>query len=261
MSNAVILYENKAEAASLFTSGAIPSLPVVNLLEPQPRKGAGWAASSAYVEADLGSAAPLGMVVVHGTNLTAAATRRVRLATSQANLTASPLHDSGTAAAGADSRYMGSFAYLLSADVSAQWLRIDVSDVSLSEIFLGLLLAGQPLRPSANFAFGWGLGLQDYTQKFRSDIGLTHIKPVDQKARVINLRYDAVSEADAFSDISLLEMQRLAGTGKNVAFMTDPTGAYKAKQLVVGTVEALEPISNPLIDLLFSQSFILTERL
>jgi hypothetical protein len=241
MARGVILYDDRVAAATLSGAATVSGLPVSNMQDPQPRKVARWSGTTGYVVADFGASVPVGMVAVAGTNLSTGATRRVRLSSADATGAAGDVHDSGTAAAGADPRYNGSFGYVLSSDLSARYLRVDFTDATLSFIDAGLLLAGPCLRPGKNFAFGWSLGYRDMGQADVSPIG-TLFASRRGRGRVVDLRFPYATAAEAMT--GFLEMKRIAGITENVAVWPENDGTYKTQQLVIGLVADALPIRN-----------------
>lgn len=94
MSNIIIA---KPYSATITAASAASTMPASNLNLAQPTDV--WRSTSLtsqYIVADLGSAKAVDTIALMFTNLTSAATMRIRGATSQANLTASPGYDSST---------------------------------------------------------------------------------------------------------------------------------------------------------------------
>lgn len=257
MANGYLLFDDRIAAATLTGDAGVAGLPLANLQDPQPTKVARWQATSGYVVADFGAAVPVGGLVLHGTNLSAAATRRVRLSSADATGAAGDVHDSGAAAAGVLATYRGSFAYMLSSDLSARYLRLDLADASLSFIDAGVLLAGPVFRPARNFSYGASIGFQEFGRNERSPVGITFTSQ-RARARALSLRFEYASASEAYGH--LLELQRLAGITRNVALVPDPGGTNAAKQLMVGTLQDLTPISNTFYNI-HSTTLSLVERI
>lgn len=243
-SGVCILYDDRIPAAVLSTSGAISSLPVSNLQDPQPRQIAGWTGSIATIFVDFLTATEIGAVVAAVTNLGSTAVRRVRTSDSDPTCLSGVTHDSASAAAGADSRYNGTFSYILEEPVTARYLRLDVSQDGLSEVFIGLLLAGPTLRPIKNFDWGWGGGWRDAALQDQSPAGLIHTSR-RVKHRVLELTFRAASESEAWGDVSFFEMGRIAGLSENIAVIPKPSGTYRAAQTIVGPLIDLNRSDQP----------------
>lgn len=241
MAHAYLLYDDRVPAATLSGAATVAGLPVTNLQDPQPSRVARWTGTTCHVVVDFGAATPVGMVVLAGTNLTTTTTRRLRLSSTDATGAAGDVHDSGTAAAGADARFNGSFAYMLAADLAARYLRVDLTDAGLAFIDVGLLMAGPAFRPGRNFSFGHELGYQDFGLQEPSPVG-TLFASDRRRVRATTLRFDYATEAEAMA--ALLEMKRITGVTRNIAVVPNPGGAYPASRLVVGVVADLVPIRN-----------------
>lgn len=257
MANAYILFDDRVLAATLSGLAPVSTLPLANLQDPQPSKVTRWTATSAHVVVDFGVSTPIGAVVAAGSNLTSSATRRVRLSSTDATGAAGDVHDSGTASAGASSSFRGAFAYTLSADLSARYLRLDVADATLTFIDLGLLLAGPAWRGARNFSYGAAIGYADFGVSETSPVGVTFTSQ-RARARSINMRFDFASELEAHTQ--LLELHRIAGITQNIAVIPDPAGSYRAQRLVVGTLEDLTPIINSQFNI-WSTSLSVRERI
>lgn len=241
MGRATILYDDRIPAAALSGAATVGGLPLANLQDSQPRKVARWSGTSCHIVADLGAPSLVGLVALHGTNLTAAATRRVRLSSSDGTGEAGDVHDSGAAAAGADPRYSGTAVYVLAANASARYLRIDLADASLSFIDVGLVLAGPAFRPARNYSFGAAFGYVEAGSADASPIGVMFANRRGRR-RAVSLRFAFATEAEAMTDH--MELSRIAGATENVVVVPDPGGAYRAQQALVGLVADTTEIRN-----------------
>jgi hypothetical protein len=256
MGRATILYDDKVAAATLSGTAPAGGLPLANLQDPQPTKVARWSATTAFVVADLGATFSIGLVALGGTNLSTSATRRVRLSTVDTTGAAGDAHDSGTAAAGADPRYNGTVLHVLSANVSARYVRVDVTDATLSFIDAGLFLAGPAFRPTRNYSFGATFGYQDAGGAEQSPVGKLFVNRRGRK-RVATLRFAFASEAEAMVDH--MELSRIAGATENVVIVPDPVGTYVAAQSLIGLVEDVTEIRNEAFNV-WSRTITVVER-
>jgi hypothetical protein len=257
MAKAVILYDDKIPGAILSGAATAGGLPLANLQDPQPRKVARWIGTSGHVVADFGAAVPVGLVAISGTNLTAAATIRVRLSTADATGAAGDAHDSGVVAAAADPAFNGAAFRYLSADVVARYLRVDLADATRSWIDAGLLLAGPAFRPWRNYSFGYTLGYQDFGLNEKSPVGITF---TSERARVraAALRFEFATSAEAMGPHT--ELSRLCGVTRNVAVIPDPDGAYRSAQAIVGTLDDVLPVSHAAFNV-WSRTLSIVERI
>lgn len=257
MAKAVILYDDRIRGAVLSGAATAGGLPLANLQDPQPRKVARWIGTAGHVVADLGGATPVGLVAISGTNLTAAATVRVRLSTVDATGDAGDAHDSGVIGAGADPAYNGAvFHYLGAADKIGRYLRVDFADSSLSWLDVGLLLAGPAFRPGRNYSFGYSLGFQDYGLNEKSPIGITFTSERG-RCRSAALRFDFATSAEAMG--AHMELSRLCGVTRNIAVVPNPDGPYLAAQSIIGTLDDVLPVSHSAFNV-WSRTLSIVER-
>ena len=139
------LYDNVAKGAMLTSAQAnVPSMPLANLQDAQPRRRARLNAASVVLDVDLLAALPVDCVAMLSTTLSANATIRVRLA--NMSRFASVLADTGTINAEAQDEAQGNVVLVLPAPVTARYLRIDLPDGATAFMDIGLLLAGHLWR-------------------------------------------------------------------------------------------------------------------
>ena len=160
----------------LTASGAAGSLVAGNLLTDDVTEV--WrvgAVSGVNLVVDLGAAAAIGMAALINTNLTSGATWRIRGATSEANLTASPGYDSGTVSAWPAAASTEIFGYvnplsIPAAPQSYRYWRIDLTDASNPAGYLqaGRLVLATVIEPGRNFRRGRQVGWSDPSVKKRT---------------------------------------------------------------------------------------------
>ena len=155
MANLVLGYDDRVRPGAITGTSALVTLPVVNL-QTQPlgqlwRGGPGVTTASLLV--DFGGSRTIGAVLLAGTNLTPAATWRVRLSTVDATGNAGNAFDSGTVSAAVDPRFRLAL-LVLPTDATGRYLKVDLSDASLPWLEAGRLAALKLWRPRRNFAFG-----------------------------------------------------------------------------------------------------------
>ncbi|MCA3413861.1 MAG: hypothetical protein INF84_04595 [Roseomonas sp.] len=147
------LYDNAAKGAVLTSAQAnVPSMPLANLQDPQPRRRARLMGSSATITADLGAEVPVDCVALLSTTLSANATIRVRLA--NVSSFATVLADTGSINAEAQDEAQGNVVLVLPAPVTARYLRLDLTDGAAAFMDIGLLVAGQLWRLQRGTAYG-----------------------------------------------------------------------------------------------------------
>ncbi len=147
------LYDNVAKGAVLTSAQAnVPSMPLANLQDAQPRRRARLHAASATLDVDLLAALPLDCVALLSTTLSANASIRVRLA--NVSSFATVLADTGTINAEAQDEAQGNVVLVMQAPVTARYLRIDLTDGAAAFMDIGLLVAGQLWRLLRGTAYG-----------------------------------------------------------------------------------------------------------
>lgn len=237
--------------ATIETVGSEDSdFPATNLQlqEPtMPWKTAGL--SSMYVNIDMGSALPINFAAIVATNCTSSATWRVRGATSEANLTASPGYDSGNQTVwpqtNLDTYERVSGFDVMGSDQTYRWWRIDITDGSNPDGFVqvGRLFLAQAWQPAVNLAYGWSLGFKDLSKLTRS-LGSSAFTNNRRPFRVLNLTLDFQSEDDMYDNA--FQFDKLRGKSKDYIFMRDPDSAnHLHDQSFQGLVTNLRPIVNP----------------
>lgn len=263
MSNIVIATPALSDEATITAGSEAGALQASNLQTIQVADP--WRASdlnNAYLVVDLGSAQAINLVALIANNASSSATWRIRGATSEANLTASPGYDSGSlsmlAKAGlADWSTTDAVLWLSSAQ-SYRWWRIDVSDASNADGYFqaGRLYISAAWQPSVNLNYGWQMGFVDFSLRPRSAGG--QVVPLERsRARYLVLSLDFQSEADLYDNA--FEIDRTRGHSKDIFVLRDPDSAsYRQEQSIYGLQEELAPIINPRVNM-FSKRFRIEE--
>jgi hypothetical protein len=268
MTNAVLGYDNRFDAAALTGSGsAIASLPVANLQDKQPRKYYGTTGGSTFWIADFGAAgAPIDVVATIRSNLTAAATTQVRVSSADPTGVAGDVYNSGSIAAGADPRFYGGVLHILPARATGRYLRVDYADAAafldaagtIAGIDLGRVFAGPLFKPSRNFRFGGGLGFMDLGTKKQSVGGQIHTKK-GAKPRVLALAWQYMTEADFYA--GALEIDRTVGATDDLLVVRNPAAiANVAAGWLWGVPSDLQLPTEAALRL-WQKSYTVTERL
>lgn len=238
--NCVLAWVNLADGASLTGGGAVSTLPVQNLQDPQPRKLYRTIGTSAYAIADFGSPQPFDVVGATATNLSAGGTSRVRASNSDPTVTSSLIYDSSTDGAavkiGPDPRYLGNVFTLPSSQQTARYVREDLTDVTLANIDWGRWFVGAKFVPNATISEGYGFGFDDTGAQGRAVFGQLHTRK-GQRPRQCSLKLDFLSAAEAKAE--MLEMQRQAGVTGDVLYIENPVDATNpAAMAFIGLVQA-----------------------
>lgn len=214
MANLRIIYDNAIDRATLSASSTAGSLAVSNLLTDI--KSAVWRATgiSATLTATWSAAEIVSGVVLPFTNLTPAATIRVRGYTNIADAT--PAFDTGTIAAcaattigpwgwasgtvGANSFAYGGGAYArawIGAPAAVKKITIDLVDAAnpAGYVEAGRLVAGAYWSPVWNFDYGTSVTMVDSSKQQRSDAG-DLLTDIGTRHRKQNLSLSTMPEAD-----------------------------------------------------------------
>lgn len=238
-----------SDAATLTSGGTIAaSLPLANLQAMQPGKVCRFTdLSGMHIVADLGAAQEVNQVWLGYTNATSAATWRVRGATSEANLTASPGYDSGSAdiwpVSGLDDWDTVNGLRWLSTAQTYRWWRIDIADAANPDGYfdIGRLYIAKAWQ-AGGIQFGWSLGWLDDSEIERARGGQMH--PVERpRRRELSFTLHGKSEAQMYGDA--FAIQRLRGRSRDVLVVRDPMQTtWLQHQTLYGLMTELRPIVN-----------------
>ena len=237
MANLVLGYADRVRPGSLTGSSALATLPVANL--QTQRLGQPWrgqpGVTSAWLVADFGAAKSIGAVLLAGTNLSPAATWRIRLSSSDASGAAGDVLDSGMVAAGVDVRFRLAL-LVLATDRAGRYLRLDLADATLPWLEAGRLAALALWRPRRNFAFGLQRGLNDLSKVARGEAGdVFALRGAVQ--RTLTLSLQAVFRDELVADVE--DLLRSAGLTDDVLVCLDPASGNLGFESIWGTMEQL----------------------
>lgn len=152
MAGAFLWDDKVAKAASLtaVTGTPVASMPLSNLLDPQPRLRARLLGSAAGILVDFGGDTAIEAIALISTTLPSDATIRWRAGPTSAV----SAFDTGTLAASISDAANGNVILVNSSVVTARYLQIDVASGSATAIDLGRLAAGTLWRVSRAMAYG-----------------------------------------------------------------------------------------------------------
>lgn len=243
MANAIIGYVNRIDEAVLTTDSQVTAAPISALQAPHVAES--WRAvggvTSCYILAAFAAQYPLGALALIGTNLSAGATWRVRLSTNDATGANGNAYDSGTIGAGVDTAY-GYAIHIFPTAKTGRYLRIDITDATLSQIEAGRWFAGPAWQPENNFSFDWSRGWRSRARKTISRGGQKWIDELP-RPRLLQLTFDYITDAEAKGG-DALELLRLAGDTVDVLVVTDPESANLGRESIWGTVEGETVLRN-----------------
>jgi hypothetical protein len=252
-----LAWDNKFDAATLTGVGSeIATLPGINVQKVHLSQK--WytqaAINSSFLLFDLGAALTLDTIGVFGTNLTSAATYRLRCSANPDGVTAA-IYDSGVIAAGVKT----GFGQLIQswAGANARYWRLDLADASLNQLQIGRVFGGPSWQISSALLWGWGLTVMDDSAVAKSRGGQSFSDSLP-KYRALEFTLDYLSEAQIYDNAFALA--RANGRVKDVLAIPFEAGAYVSEQAVWGLVR----VSTPLVHRLtrcFRQQFRIEERL
>ncbi len=240
------------DAATLNGAEAVDGFPISNLQITQPSEV--WRPSditNAFVTIDLGSQASVNLVAMLYTNLSSAATWRVRGASTSAGaVTAAPDYDTSAITAWAqtdlgDWDFVHAINWFGETPRTLRYWRVDVIDTGNSDghVQAGRLYIDDAWQPSSNIDLGWSLGWVDQTKRSRATSGA--IWPTARTPwRALDFRLDLLDEDDMYDEA--FDLDRLRGGSGDVFVMRDPTSSKRLQdQSIYGLLTGLRPIIQP----------------
>jgi hypothetical protein len=245
MAKIAIGYRDRiANVLTISATNALSSLPATNLAKPHLtrlwRTSAGI--TTADIVADLGGIYTTGWTALANTNLSAAGTVRVRASASNPEVSSSLLYDSGTLSPAIDPAYR-LFVHLFTGSVSVRYLRLTLTDATLSYLQAGRWWAGRVLQsPRSSYEYGWQALARDLSVRSVSETGQVY---VEQRGiqRGVRLTMPSLTETDRQSHAEIL--QRLTSVGDDVMIMRDPDASNLARETIIGPLEELPAITQP----------------
>jgi len=241
-----------SDAADLTASSEVGGMEVGHLQTIQPTDIFRTTGTTEYVVADLLSAKSITLVWLGFTNLTSAATWRIRGATSEANLTGAPGYDSGSLTFWPRNdlddlgyeRFHG-FHVLPSVQTFRYW-RIDLVDVGNTDGYLqaGRLYIANPWEPSRGKGFQWNPpGILPRSTSAQSMGGQTYLNEKPPRT-VASLTIRMTDEDDAFENASVLD--RLRRDSRDILIIFDPDNVDRLMDWTIyGVMEQGRGVAAP----------------
>lgn len=237
----IVLSPTYSDAATIAASSEVATLPVANVQAMDPKKVWRAEGTTEYLTLAFDEPVTADMLVINRTNLSDMATIRIRGAVAEADVTASPLFDTGYRSPW-PSTGRGTLrswqAYLGAVDFSdvntsaMQYYRIDFLDPGSTAgyVEVGRLALGPAWRPSTNFDFG-GKALARISKDVQTETDYNQIF-TDRRpsARRIELQIAALNAIEVKRGIA--EITRLRGLWGDVFVLLDPAAADVDFQLL-----------------------------
>lgn len=177
MGKIVIGYNDYVKDAVAITSdSALATLPAANVAAVQVSQR--WqtvpATTTAYLLIDLGTASSIEMVALINTNLSAAATWRIRISTADATGDTGDALDTTAINAGVDTRYKKAI-YVLSSAVTGRYVKINLIDASLPYLAVGRAVVCKAFKPTYNFSPNAQVFYRDWSNRYSAYDGQTWV--------------------------------------------------------------------------------------
>ena len=185
--------------------------------------------------------------------LTADATRRIRVSSVDMSGLAGDIWDSGLVAGMCG---CGRIVELRPEPISGRAVLIDISESDAEAILAGRLIVGLRKTFALNFSYDWSDGYADLSRIKKSIGGQTYIDR-DDRYRVLNIPFNSVVEAD-FNTI-VREIDRENGLSRDVLFVIDENSDEPDRDSVWGLIKDMSPTTQPNIAY-FSKRYAIEER-
>lgn len=254
----ILAWTNRADTGIVSASSEISTLPGSNVQNKHLSKKWQTAAAvkSASLVIDLGSSLACALLGVFGTNLTSAATVRLRGSDSDSTGVTGEKYDSTLIASGV-STGIGDL-YLSFTSAAARYWRVDLADASVSDnLQIGRVFLGPKWTLLKNQLFGWSMTAKDPSNVKKSKGGQTHAEVLPQ-TRILQFTLAFQSEAQMYGNGFV--MARAQGIVKDIVALNDLSATYPTEQSVFGLVDSSQPIINDNYGI-FRQQFTVEQRL
>ena len=249
------------DEANALSAASEPAFPVENLQNLQPTKVWRNGTTSATIDIDLGSARTVTMAAMLHTNLSATATWRVHMASSQARLGSNDYIGAVTDFFNGNDRTSWdriSGVEVFASSKTYQWMQIVLNDASNTDGYLqvGRVLADNAWIPSINMNYGWGLGYKDDSRPAQTIGGQTIITARGTR-RELKFELGHLTEEEMYDYAFALDRNR--GSSKDILVVKDyENTAYVNDQAIHGLSKTLQPIINERYGI-FKKRYLITE--
>jgi hypothetical protein len=235
MANVVFGFSDRILGKTVTSDSVLLNLPPGNVATEQPSQV--WRSvpgtTTAWLVVDFTSSQSIGVVAAIATNLSAAATWRVRLSTVDATGAAGDAHDSGMINAGVNPIERMAIRVLAST-VSGRYLRVDFIDASLPYLEVGRLFAGVKWQPTRNYRFGSQVTFRDFSKGMYGDNG-QYWALRGSMQKIISFSMPAITETER--NTFGLSMTRNSGRFRDILVVLDPNSSDLGRDSVFGILE------------------------
>lgn len=233
MANIILGYRDRVADGTVTADSELPTLPAINLQHPflSPNRWRSNDDNAVAILVDFGASYTIGVAALLATNLTAAATFRLRIS-ANSGLT-SPTYDTGVSeiSAGVDPDY-GHLIHVLSAPAAGRYLGLSITDSSLTYLEAGRLWAGTAFQPTRNYAWSAKRTTFDTTRLSPSEGGQTWVD-TGYLQDELRIRFEALTDAEINADIAAI---RRLGRSKDILAVLDPDSTNLGRDSLFGLI-------------------------
>jgi len=269
MANALLAHGNRIESATLSGGSWLPAMPLTNLQDRRLgylARSSSPAAAHTKFDVDFGGTRLFRVIALVNHNLSSTATYRIRLGLDPTFATTagdsgtrdvwpvlfpfgtvpwgSPSWWTGRISAEEASSYTGTLVFILPQSTNARYIRVEITDESNVDgyVQVGRMFAADAWQPTRNMVYGASIGWEPRTEVQAALSGAEYFneKP---SIRVVKFELPAMTEDEAMA--LAFELQRSAGTSKEVLFVWDPDDTFHAvRRQFLGRLSTLSLIEN-----------------
>jgi hypothetical protein len=241
MAKAVIGGGDVVDVSTVTASSELSTLPAGSLTSaPVSHKWRSNNQTTTWVRANFASQQSIAWIALGGTNLTAAATVRVRVSTADATGVAGDAYDTSVIAAGVDPNY-GLLLHIPPTPRTGICVRLDLVDTSVPYHQAGRLWAGAILlRPFVNYGYGASDIYEDLGDVGRARSGAEWVEEI-KRLRGFQMTFPGLSPADK---IVMESLMRVGGLTRDWLLCKDTASDNLGRDSVVGLARELTPVTN-----------------
>lgn len=241
-SNIAAAWTNIALNATLTASSEAAAMLVAKLQQEDTKRN--WrtgAATTAWVLATFSANQSCDTIALFNTNLSAAGIVRVRLSSVDATGAAGDIYDSnsGAIAGQVDPNYKDAIVLATSVKSGWKYLRIDLTDTSLTYIEAGFLFAGTRTQFVFNYNHGAQITRVDPSIQKKTKGGQTKLMRRPQFRR-FDLPIDFITEVQRWSVHEQIDL--LNGISLPALFILNPSSTNLGRDSIFGLIQESSPV-------------------